>query len=43
MYNSYAYYKGWNCEIADYCHTEMGKLKEIGTWIDLNESYKPQL
>lgn len=26
MYNSYTHYKGWNCDIVDYCHTEMGKL-----------------
>jgi len=25
MYNSFAHYKGWKSEVADYCHTEMGK------------------
>jgi len=25
MYNSFAYYRGWKSEVADYCHTEMGK------------------
>ncbi|XP_060849851.1 peptide chain release factor 1-like, mitochondrial [Rhopalosiphum padi] len=27
MYNSFAYYKGWKSEIADYCHTEMGGIR----------------
>jgi len=25
MYNSFAHYKGWKSEVADYCQTEMGK------------------
>jgi len=25
MYNSFAHYRGWKSEVADYCHTEMGK------------------
>lgn len=29
MYNLYSHYKGWNCEVADYCHTEMGKELEL--------------
>lgn len=24
MYNSFAHFKGWNCEVADYCHTDIG-------------------
>lgn len=31
MYNSFAHFKGWSVEVADYCHTEMGKyLDTIG-------------
>lgn len=26
MYNSFASYRGWNSEIADYCPTEMGNV-----------------
>lgn len=26
MYNSFAQYKGWESEVADYCRTEMGKF-----------------
>lgn len=26
MYNSFAHYKGWQSEVADYCHTEIGKF-----------------
>lgn len=26
MYNSFAYYKGWQSEVADYSHTEMGNF-----------------
>lgn len=26
MYNSFAHYKGWQSEVADYCHTEMGNF-----------------
>jgi len=26
MYNSYAYFKGWTNEIADYNNTEMGMI-----------------
>lgn len=26
MYNSYARYKGWQSEVADYCHTDMGNF-----------------
>ena len=25
MYNSFAHYRGWKSEVADYCQTEMGK------------------
>jgi len=29
MYNSFAHYKGWKSEVADYCHTEMGKHLDL--------------
>jgi len=31
MYHSFAHYRGWKSEVADYCHTEMGKyLDKLG-------------
>lgn len=26
MYNSFANFKGWNCEVADHWHTDIGNL-----------------
>lgn len=26
MYNCFSHYKGWQCEVADYCNTDMGNF-----------------
>lgn len=26
MYNSFSHYKGWQSEVVDYIHTDMGKF-----------------
>lgn len=26
MYNSFSHYRGWQCEVADYCNTDMGNF-----------------
>jgi len=40
MYNSYAYFKGWTSEIADYNNTEMGGIRHACLMISGNDCYR---
>ncbi|XP_050423841.1 peptide chain release factor 1-like, mitochondrial [Adelges cooleyi] len=40
MYSSFTNYKGWQCEIADYCPTDIGGLRHVGLMISGNNCYR---
>ncbi|CAH1737361.1 peptide chain release factor 1-like, mitochondrial [Aphis gossypii] len=39
MYNSFAHYRGWECEVADYCHTEMGGIRHACLMLSGSDCY----
>lgn len=39
MYNSFAHYKGWESEVADYCHTEMGGIRHACLMLSGSDCY----